>query len=65
MLKGNTRKLLKNRLVDFVATDAHDCKSRAPEILECRNYVAKKFGDGYSQKIFYDNPMSVINNEVL
>ena len=60
-----TKKLLKNRRVDFVATDAHDCKNRAPQILECRNYVARKFGDGYSQKIFYDNPMSVINNEVL
>lgn len=60
-----TKKLMKNRLVHFVATDAHDCKSRAPELLECRNYVARKFGDGYSQKVFYDNPMLVIHNEVL
>jgi protein-tyrosine phosphatase len=60
-----TKKLLKNRLVHFVATDAHDNKTRAPELLECRNYVAKKYGDAYSQKIFYDNPMSVIQNEML
>ncbi|WP_029233656.1 CpsB/CapC family capsule biosynthesis tyrosine phosphatase [Butyrivibrio sp. VCB2006] len=60
-----TKKLLKNHMVHFVATDAHDNQRRAPEILECRNYVAKKYGEGYSQKIFYDNPMSVINNEML
>ena len=60
-----TKKLLKNGLVHFVATDAHDCKSRAPELLDCRNYVARKYGDSYSQKIFYDNQMSVLENEVI
>ncbi len=60
-----TKKLLKDRYVDFVATDAHDDKKRAPEILECRNYVARKFGEGYSDKIFYDNPMCVIQGNVI
>lgn len=60
-----TKKLLKNRLVHFVATDAHDNLKRAPEILDCRNYVAKKYGQGYSDKVFYNNPMSVIQNEML
>ena len=60
-----SKKLLKNHLVHFVATDAHDATRRAPEIQDCRNYVARKYGDGYSQKIFYDNQMAVLENETL
>ncbi len=60
-----TKKLLKKGLVHFVATDAHDTAKRAPDILDCRNYVDRKFGEDYGRKIFYDNPMSVINNDVI
>ncbi|MBQ9590084.1 MAG: protein-tyrosine-phosphatase [Butyrivibrio sp.] len=60
-----TKKLLKKRLVNFVATDAHDCHKRAPEISDCRDYVARKFGDDYSDRIFFSNPMSIINKEII
>ena len=60
-----TKKLLKKELVDFVATDAHDAKSRAPELLECRNYITRKFGEDYSDRILYDNPLKVINGEMI
>lgn len=59
------KKILKNRLVHFIATDAHDTKRRAPELLECRKYVERKYGAGYGQKLFYDNAMSVIHNEMI
>ncbi len=58
-----TKKLLKNHLVHFVASDAHDTKKRAPDLLECRNYVTRKYGEAYSSKVFYNNPMAVIHNE--
>ncbi len=60
-----TRKLLKKKLVHFIATDAHDVGSRAPELAECRNYVDKKFGDDYGRRIFYSNAATVIRNEAL
>ncbi|WP_034467582.1 CpsB/CapC family capsule biosynthesis tyrosine phosphatase [Butyrivibrio proteoclasticus] len=60
-----TKKLLKNRLVHFVATDAHDTGKRAPELLECRRFVDRKFGEDYGRRIFYDNPMSIIHNETI
>ena len=60
-----TRKLIKNGLVHFVATDAHDTDRRAPQLLDCRRYVERKFGAGTADKLFYDNPMSVIHNEII
>ena len=60
-----TKKLLKNRRVHFVATDAHDTDRRAPKLKECYDYVSGKFGDGYASRLFYDNPMSIIRNEMI
>ena len=64
-IKLFVKKLLKNRLVHFVATDAHDTQKRAPELLECRNYVDRKYGESYGKRIFYDNPVAVLRNETL
>lgn len=60
-----TRKLLKQRLVSFVATDAHDTDRRTPYLSECAEYVGKKMGESYSQEIFCDNPMRVIKDEYI
>jgi protein-tyrosine phosphatase len=60
-----TKKLIKNGQVHFVATDAHDTGRRAPELLECRKYIAKKYGDGVAEKLFHDHAMAVINNQVI
>jgi protein-tyrosine phosphatase len=60
-----TKKLLKKDLVHFVATDAHDTKSRAPVLSECRNYISRKYGEEYADLLFYHNPMSVIRNEII
>lgn len=60
-----TKKLLKKHLVHFVATDAHDTGSRAPKLLECRNYISGKYGEEYADRLFYHNPMCVIQNEVI
>ena len=59
------KKIIKNGWVHFVATDAHDTRRRAPELLECRKYIDRKFGENIGQKLFYDNPMSVIHNEMI
>jgi protein-tyrosine phosphatase len=60
-----TRELLKRDMVHFVATDAHDNGSRAPHLLDCRDYVEGKFGEQYALKIFHDNAMKVLRNEVI
>ncbi len=58
-----TRKLLKDRLVHFVASDAHDTKRRAPQLLKCRMFVEHRFGEDYAKEIFCRNAANVIRNE--
>ena len=60
-----TKKLLKERMVHFIASDAHDTGSRAPQLLDCRNYVERKFGEDYGKKLFFTNPANVIRNELI
>ena len=60
-----TRKLIKQDLVHFVATDAHDTGRRSPQLADCRKLVERKFGLETAERLFYDNPMSVINNEII
>ena len=58
-----TKKLLKNGSVHFVASDAHDTGRRAPQLAECRGYVARKYGQDYANELFFLNPSKVIRNE--
>ncbi len=60
-----TRKLLKEHLVHFVASDAHDAAKRPPELLECRKFVERKFGAEYADRIFCINAANVIRNKEL
>lgn len=57
------KKILKQRQVHFVATDAHDLGQRPPRLSECAEYVGKKYGEDYSRKLFCDHPMYVIEDE--
>lgn len=60
-----TRRLLRQGLVSFVATDAHDTGRRAPVLSDCAAYVAGKLGEDAAQAIFHDNPMRVIEDEYI
>ena len=60
-----TKKLLKEELVHFVASDAHDTGRRAPNLLDCRNYVERKYGEDYGKRLFFTNPANVIRNELI
>ena len=60
-----TKKLLKEELVHFIASDAHDTGRRAPNLLDCRNYVERKYGEDYGKKLFFTNPANVIRNELI
>lgn len=61
--KRIARKMLKQRLVHFVATDAHDLKRRKPCLSQCAEYIGKKYGEGISRRLLYENPMCVLHDE--
>lgn len=46
-----TKALLKDHIVDYIASDAHDLKSRTPQLSKCYKYVMKKYGVEYADKI--------------
>lgn len=57
------RKILKKGWVDIVASDAHGENVRACHLRECKEYVAKKYGEDYAELIFCDNPGKVIQDD--
>ena len=60
-----TKKLLKNSLVHFIATDAHDASSRTPDLAKCREFISKKYGEEYSDRLMWVNPMHVLRGEII
>lgn len=61
--KKNVKNLLKNEMVHFVASDAHDTENRSPALLESFRYVIRKYGKRYERKLYKENPKAVIKNE--
>lgn len=63
--KKTVKKLLKNRLVHFVATDCHNDLARLPKIKKCANYIEKKYGKSYMEKLLIKNPNKILANEYI
>ncbi len=48
--------LMKDNLVDFIGSDAHNLEDRKMNLGKCATYVRKKMGQDYAEEIFVDNP---------
>ena len=57
------KKALKNQLVDFVSTDAHDDKAIVPCLSKAYKKIEKLYGETYAKCLFHDNALSIINND--
>lgn len=53
--KKDTKKLLKEGLVDFIGTDAHSDRHRAPYMEECAKILYKKYGRKYADALLGGN----------
>lgn len=61
-----TRKLLKQRLIDFVGTDAHRSEGkRSPRLRECAEWLQKKLGNNSVEKLLIENPGAVLEDRVI
>lgn len=54
-LKKAVLSLCKEELVDFIGTDAHSDRSRAPYIEKCVHILRKKCSEEYLERILYKN----------
>ena len=51
--------VLKEELVDFIASDAHNVDRRPVQMAECMKKVEKKFGSLYMERLFRKNPAKI------
>jgi protein-tyrosine phosphatase len=58
-------RLLADRWVNFLATDAHNTKHRPPKMREACEMVANKYGAEYAQRICTENPLAVFEGRPL
>lgn len=54
-IKGYIKKLLKEHLVDYVGTDAHDAKNRKPDMEKCAETIRKYCNREYADDLLFGN----------
>lgn len=57
--------LLEKNLVQFIASDAHDCKHRPARLDESHNYVVRKAGKERADLLFREYPQRVIDGDAI
>lgn len=60
--ESTSKKLLDNKMVHFVATDAHSSTRRRPLIKDAYNYILKHYGKSTAERLFLENADLVIEN---
>lgn len=59
-LKRFTGKLLKNDLIDFIGSDAHNTSDRSCKIGRAYDFVCRKKGKEEADRIFIENPTVIL-----
>ncbi|WP_455542995.1 CpsB/CapC family capsule biosynthesis tyrosine phosphatase [Intestinibacter sp.] len=59
------RKLIKNNMIHFVATDMHNTTTRSSRMEECYKYLCKKYGTDYAETLLIKNPEKIIQKKYL
>lgn len=54
--------LMKEDLVDFIASDTHNTRSRKMNLKKCAQYVTRKMGRQYANRIFVSNPLNILKS---
>lgn len=63
-IKRFCRKILKNKMVHFIASDTHDLSSRNPSLDPCYKYIKKKYGDAFAYDLFIGNGRQILEKEI-
>ncbi len=58
-------RMLSNRWVHFLATDAHNTTSRPPQMRKAHDLIAKKYGAAYADLLCLHNPLSAFEGQAI
>lgn len=59
-VKRYCHRLLKRRMIHFIASDGHDSEHRPPTLGECYRLICKKYGEEYAADLFWENARLVL-----
>lgn len=60
--KNASRKIVRQGLADFIATDSHNDEGRSPRISHCAQWLEKKLGRGEMERLLVHNPRAVLDD---
>ena len=60
-MKRFASKLMKEGLLSYVGSDAHNTRDRATHIGEARAYIERKAGESYARRLFEKNPQRIVD----
>ena len=52
--------LLKNKLIDFIASDVHNNNTRSSNLRKAYDHLKGKINDQYLEEIFYNNAKKLL-----
>jgi protein-tyrosine phosphatase len=58
-------RLLADRWVHFIATDAHNTGSRPPQMQAACDHIASRYGEAYAQRLCTESPQAVFDSRPL
>ena len=64
-IKSAGRKIVRQGLADFVATDSHNDTGRSPRISHCVGWLEKKLGKQEAERLLIQNPRAVLEDRPL
>lgn len=64
-IKKIAKSLLRDQMVDVVATDAHSAGTRSPKLEKCVSYMVRKYGLEYTEDLLIYNPQRIIEGKYL
>lgn len=58
-------RLLADRWVHFISTDAHNIANRPPKMRSAYDHIAARYGEAYAQRLCTENPQAVFDSRPL
>jgi protein-tyrosine phosphatase len=61
--RNSAEEMLERGMVQFLASDGHDCEWRPPVLAEAYGYIAKNFAESLAEKLCVENPRATLTGE--